>query len=392
MAASRRWARATSLASTVETPGSSSRTDLDADAVVLLEHGQSTSSPRRPRLRRPGWLSSAMCCSSPRTKRGTTSSPLRKPDGDDVHDAAVDDGAGVEVGDRLGGPVAGSSAAVGCAPQAQRLEGRAEVVPLGDRQAHHARGPGRWRRRWAAASPAGSGRLVSGRPEQEAHEQADEEARDGGHELVGGHVRDGPQDPACRHDREVGRDDEADDAPGRDPGQQQQASLERGSSRTSSRSESRPTRAMARMTPSAPPSRRMNLSMAAERYQKRAVGRRASPSGTGAASNARSSASRSVRTGTTSRPAGSAIRRARPPLGPLVRPPARGRAGSPGGPPRGAVAPGRAPAGPRPAARPRRRPACPPAMARSRCEEAIASASGRSRAGSLTAMPPVRLA
>ena len=111
--------------------------------------------------------------------------------------------------------------------QAERFKGHAEVVPLGDREAHHAESEHDGDAD-GQQEPRGFGQVRERQPEEEAHEQADEETRDGGHELVGGHVRDGAQDPACRHDGDVGSDGEADHAPGGDPGQEEGQALRAG--------------------------------------------------------------------------------------------------------------------------------------------------------------------
>ena len=109
-----------------------------------------------------------------------------------------------------------SASAFGAAEQADGLGGQQQVLALRDGQADHARARGRATRQAAATAPR-RGQAGQRKTQEQAHQQADQEADDGGHELRGRQLLDAPDQPACRHDRQVRQDREADHDPGDDP-------------------------------------------------------------------------------------------------------------------------------------------------------------------------------
>ena len=134
-----------------------------------------------------------------------------EPRRDDVDDAPVDDRARVDVGH---GSRRGGLASPSCA---SRQDARGRAAPCAGRTAWRPSDPSS-RTRARTETPMGSTsrrrREVRERQaEQEPHEQAEDEPDDRGHELVGGHVRDGAHDPARRLDRHVRQDRVADDDP-----------------------------------------------------------------------------------------------------------------------------------------------------------------------------------
>ena len=220
-----------------------------------------TSRPRRPRLRsrRVAVVGDVLQLAQHEARHDQRAAQEAR--GDDVGDATVDDGAGVDVGDRLGRLGAGARRRWPRRSTPSASSGLEQVVPLGDGQAHHAQRRGRPRRRWAGSQPYGAGRLDSGRPSRRPMSRPTSRPSDGGHELAGRQVADAAHEPARRHDRDVGQDREADHAPGDDPGDQQQAAVRRGRRRARRSDRLQPTTWIARMTPSAPPSSRTKLVM-----------------------------------------------------------------------------------------------------------------------------------
>ena len=94
--------------------------------------------------------------------------------------------------------------------------------------------------------PNGVGEAGQRQAEQEAHQQAEQEPDDGGHELGGRELLDRADQPGRRDDREVRQDREADHDPGDDPGGEEGAGVVG--------SRKRPPPAPARASPMRPPS------------------------------------------------------------------------------------------------------------------------------------------
>ncbi len=262
-----------------------------------------TSRPRRPRLRRPGMVVVGDVLELAEHEARHDQQPGQEARGHDVDDATVDDGAGVEVGDgdrSLARRVGGRGRVTA---EAQRLQSLAQVVPLGDRQAHHAERQSTMETPMGSSSPAGAGRFVSGRPSRKPMSRPMSRPAIGGHELVGGHVRDGAQDPARRDDREVGGDGEADHAPGSDPGQRAAGGPRALSSSRTEEVASKPDQGDGQDDPQraaeqADEPQHGTGTLPEARFADRL------PRGTARRARACSRASRSVATGTSSRPEG----------------------------------------------------------------------------------------
>ena len=156
--------------------------------MVLLEHGQDLeAAPAAVRCAASRVVGDVLQLAEHEARHDQRAA--QEAGGDDVGDAAVDDGAGVDVGRRRRLARARASSAsrratAGCpAPRAASQQ----VVPLGDVRpimpsAEHDRDAD-------GQQPAdGAGQVGERQAEQEAHEQAEEQAGDGGHELAGRHV------------------------------------------------------------------------------------------------------------------------------------------------------------------------------------------------------------
>ncbi len=167
-----------------------------------------------------------MCCISSSTKRGTTKRPVDEAGFDDLGDPAIDDGAGIDHDVRVALSWTGRAGGATAAHQTHGLGRGDQVTPLGHRQSQHAEPE---EDRDPQGSPLADRPLdlPEGEAQEQTHEQAYQQAGDGGHELGGGELLDARDQPRSGHDREIRQKTEADDHPGDDPGRQQGAGVVR---------------------------------------------------------------------------------------------------------------------------------------------------------------------
>jgi hypothetical protein len=146
--------------------------------------------------------------------------PIHEPGFDDLRNPSVDDRARVDDDVRI---ARGSRPIrVGNRPtdDPDRLGRKEQVVAFRDREAEH---PEAEEERDAERQPCPERRRerCERQPQQEAHQQSDQQANDGRHELRGRQLLDLAHEPHGRHDGEIREDREADDHPGDDPGAEQ---------------------------------------------------------------------------------------------------------------------------------------------------------------------------
>ena len=139
---------------------------LEVDTVVLLEHRQHLEAAATARAA-AGLVVVGDVLELAQHETRHHQGAVQEARGDHVHEAAVDDGAGVEVGDGCGG-VGTTLVAVPAIGRLAHHQARVtgslqQVLALGHGQAHHAQ-PQHDRDAKRQQPAKGSGRLASGRP------------------------------------------------------------------------------------------------------------------------------------------------------------------------------------------------------------------------------------
>ena len=218
-------------------------------------------------------------------------------------------------------PLAGSL--VRAPDEPDRLGGQEQVGALGHRQAEH---PEPEQQRDPQRQPGPQRRVEVGerQPEEQAHQQPDQQADDGRHELGGRQVLDLAQEPARRDDGQVRQDREADHDPGEDPRRQEGAAvwhvaeqlaafeLDGGERETNEATESGPKDADVADQRSLVGSGRSRVARSAPADGQPSIAGTASPRAGGRSARAASIASRRVATWVTSSPSiGARVRAAR---------------------------------------------------------------------------------
>ena len=208
IAALARLASATSLASTSSIVGEVVVDDLDRRRRVLLHAGQDLQAAPAA-VARAACRSCRRCAGAPRG-RSAGRRACRTGSPDSTMSAMRPSMIALVSTTMCGVARPATAGFAGSAPAAAR---RAPRRPRGGPGAWRRSGPpcpgrGRARRRAAGSWPSGCRQVRQRQAEQEAHQEADEQAGDGGHELAGRELLDAAQRASVAgHDREVRQDE-----------------------------------------------------------------------------------------------------------------------------------------------------------------------------------------